>query len=61
MSRQQVKTKVKTELKYPSNYNVIVFNGNQMKYDRHPFVLKCTAKLFYFQNSEIGNLSGERN
>jgi ATP-dependent Clp protease adaptor protein ClpS len=43
MSRQQVKTKVRTELKYPSNYNVIIFNDDFTPMD---FVIRILIEIF---------------
>ena len=42
MSRQQVKTKVRTELKYPSNYNVIIFNDDFTPMD---FVIRILIEM----------------
>jgi|TARA_B100001094_G_scaffold138327_1_gene133925 ATP-dependent Clp protease adaptor protein ClpS len=43
MSKQQTKTKVRTELRYPSNYNVIIFNDDFTPMD---FVIRILVEIF---------------
>ena len=43
MSREQIKTQVRTELKYPSRFNVIVINDDFTPMD---FVIRILVEIF---------------